>query len=529
MTTLRTCLPEVLDIIMDHLVIAVGIQKAVLLRTVHKAFDSAILNAICTRQVVDIDDPATPRLAHRMNPKLRGKILAQKSRAISNFSKGYVHAIANVNDALDMLLDGLDEEARARHESIAEFVILKEANDRITDKIKFQNILCGAAIIGNTSIARSMLLFDESKPTQATVNGVTPYFPTALTLAAATSNLEMVQFLLDNGARLETEARFWKMHQDLAELGDWNSHDENRHWSVLFELHPGALRAAVSGGNTNLVRLLLSPEHRLPTTSLEYLRAILAGARAGRLDLVDLLFVSIGKSLSDFKNLDKFMMWEAIRGDQSEVVQMLIKEGVDINALPYGDGYPLRGTLHLAASLGKTRPMKILLDEGANINAGPRSYGGLPLEGAAIRGQKDTVDILLDRGGDPARAFCAAANGSQAWLMKHLLSRFPEELTDVLVFQRCFREAVESRNLRAMDILVEAGAPINECYNDEGADNMLPIDRAMAYYGHSWVVEHLLALGSRITGNVQPRGWDHNVIVRKVLVTKRTWDWVGRY
>jgi hypothetical protein len=62
----------------------------------------------------------------------------------------------------------------------------------------------------------------------------------------------------------------------------------------------------------------------LDTDSTEYLRAILAGASSGRLDLIEALFQMIGKDLSEFHGLGGEMLLNAVRCDQKEVVQWLV-------------------------------------------------------------------------------------------------------------------------------------------------------------------------------------------------------------
>ncbi|SMQ50233.1 unnamed protein product [Zymoseptoria tritici ST99CH_3D1] len=421
------------------------------------------------------------------------------------------------------------EEVRARHEAIAESAIL--AKDDYLPRLERQNLLSGAIIIGDISTVRSVLLRDGPESEKATVSGTTPHFWEPLTLAASKGHQEIVQFLLDNGARLETQAElWWQDRHDLAQLADWNLHDERRHHTVLHSSSPSALRAAISGGHTGIVHLLLRLEHRLPTTSLEYLRAILTAAKVGRKDIMELVFDTIDQQLSDFENLGKFIMWEAIRGDQAEIVQWVLDHGVDVNACPVRDYYPIRGTLHLAASLGRTRLVELLLNRGANAIDGPPrgGYGGLPVEGAAMRGQRDAVELLLSHGADPARALYAAAAGSQSWLIKHLLSNHPQ-LTDEITLRTCFHFAIASCSLTAMTILVQAGASLNDCYEDDGVRLDTPINKALKQHGFSWVGEHLISLGAYPTDAEWASTRTSDLKVREVVVTKRTWDWVGRY
>jgi ankyrin repeat protein len=555
MAPIRHLAPEILDIIIENLVIDIGIQKAVLLRTVSKAFDNAILYAICTRQVVDVDDPATEYLLYRIDKRLKGKILYQKSRNVPSPTPRYLQAIAQANNELDLLLGVTDlEETRARHEAVAGAVvglyngnvmteedklrnlskgaaIIFSGEDTLTEELKLQYLLSGTAIVGDLPALKSLLTSDGTSPISEIVNGTNSYFHTPLTLAAARGHYGMVDYLLKQGARPGIESIFWKWDKDFIELKDCKG-DRFRY---LKDVRPSALRAAVSGGHSDLVRLLLRQEYRMPLRSPEYLRAILAATRAGHWNFVELLFETIGKQMSDSQNFVKHMMWEAIRGDQLEILEKILDQGADVDSCLADGGQPRRVALHLAASLGKMRIMKLLLDRGAKPNFGPIAleYIALPIDGAAQSGQKDAMDLLLQHGADPVRAFHAAAWGGQAWLMEDLLARFPE-LSQPLVLHNCFPRALTSCNLNAMTILVKAGLRLNEDYEADGIHRKAPIYRAMERYGPgpSWVIDHLISLGADVTGlGPIPERYkgQFDSSARGIHISEATWDWVGRY
>ena len=518
---------EIFNIIIEHLVIAIGIQKAVLLRTVNQAFDAAILQAICVSQVIDIDDPATPNLASQMVPTLRGKIIAVKSHFVDVASKSYISVVAKVSRTLDTLIGETNEElVKSRRESIAGAVILVDS-DPIDAKVEAQNLLSGAAIVGNLPVLKSLLERNESLSASADVNDLTPYFHSPLTLAAAWGHLGIVRHLLDCGARLDSVSSYWNEHRKLTDQADWNCQDEEIRYISLYQQGPSALRAAVLGGHEDIVHLLLRPQYRLHTTSLEYLRAVLAGARAGRLDLIEALFKAIGKDLSDFTDFGKEMIWAAIRCDQKEVVQMLLDNGVEINAFPYPDFRQYHGTLQLAASLGNTSMVRFLIERGADVSFNElHRAGNLPIEGAALCGQEEVVELLIEHGADPVMAFRSAAQGGQPRLLKSLLSRFIDlpyrEGGEIGII--AFWRACGARNLTAITILVEAGVSLNDRYEYSPE---LPLNLAKKYFG-PWLVNHLISLGAQETDEeTSAREREYNV--RGVRTSERTWEWVGKY
>jgi len=310
---------------------------------------------------------------------------------------------------------------------------------------------------------------------------------------------------------------------------DWGPQNEAslRHVCSYNDPPASALSAAVLGSYGDIVHLLLLPQYRLSSTKIEYLRAVQAGVRVGRLDLIQTLFETVGKSLSDFPGLGSEMIWEAIRYDQKEVVQMLLDNGVDINAFPDPDNRTLRGTLQIASSLGNTSMMRFLIERGADVNfVGLIRDGNLPIEGAARCGQEEAVELLLEQDADPARALQSAAEGGQSRVIKLLLDKFADlpQREEGDVGRRALWGALAGRNLTAITTLVEGGVSLNEGYEYSAT---LPINLAKQGSG-SWLVEHLISLGAQDTDTVAFTD-KYPVNVGRVLASERTWEWIGKY
>ena len=89
------------------------------------SFNAAILGAICTRQVVDIHDPATVRLARDMGPLLKAKILLGRIESLRTTEDPAFSVITDVSDALDELTKPTEEARQRQHLLIAEAVAPK--------------------------------------------------------------------------------------------------------------------------------------------------------------------------------------------------------------------------------------------------------------------------------------------------------------------------------------------------------------------------------------------------------------------
>jgi ankyrin repeat protein len=545
MASLQNIPMEIINLIVEQLVINIGIQKGLLLRSVSQKFNLAILEAVCVSQVVDIDDPATPDLAGQMHPALRGKILAAKSYTSNHADKTCtaLHVLTNVNSTLDRMIgETTPELVKVRHEAVAATININ-VDDEIDARIEAQNLLCGASIIGDLAVLKLVLEGGKTitLPAALGLNASSPYFDNHLSLAAGFGRIAILQYFLDHGARVDSMSNLWHSHdnhyQIFSELQDWNNHGENDRYATLDQEHPGALRAAVYGGHDVVVHLLLQPRYHLQHNSMEYLRAILAGAKSGRLKLIKLMFEVIGKNVSDFRELGNEMLWAAAYFGHSDIVHWLLDNGVDVNATTtyHEHTRPRRdGALGIAARRGHTSMVRLLIERAAVVNVDRMpGYGRVPIENASEYGQEEAMKVLLRYGADPCDALPAAAFGGQARLVMTLLSEYPGLIHKGVggdrnkggVGRLALRWAMAIGNLTIITMLVEAGVPLNDGYHKDAQ----PLNYAQSY-GYPWVVPHLLWLGAREDDPPVfiPGSWDLPES-RRCLVSERTWEWIGKY
>jgi Ankyrin repeats (many copies) len=80
------------------------------------------------------------------------------------------------------------------------------------------------------------------------------------------------------------------------------------------------------------------------------------------------------------------------------MVRLFLDQGAGVGALNRSGGTPL----HDAALSGNTDVINLLLDRGANVDVKERDSGATALMMAASIGRTDAVALLLRRGADPA-------------------------------------------------------------------------------------------------------------------------------
>ncbi|KAG6199054.1 hypothetical protein E4U35_006894 [Claviceps purpurea] len=530
---------DIWNLVIEQLVIIVGIKNAVLLRRTNKAFDAAIMKAICIAQVVDIHDPCTPYLGLDMDQSLRGKIALVKSRSNLAATQDLLVAIDSVNRKLDTLTGELDDMSREkRHLAVAETISSSNRTNYSTGKAydttwDAQNTLCGAVTIGDLHLVKSLLEERQTSMPSVEVDGSTPYFGRPLVIAAGLGYLDIVRYLLEKGARASLVFRRDKQTTDETDTVNRDSDTRWQFWLVGLEntdptSAPSALRAAVLGRHKHVLRELLLPEYGLASSKVEFLICLIAAAR-GDVEIVQMLLnVMEGEKLSDFRGLGQEMLWEAIRHDRKDVVQMLFDAGcVDANAFPYYPTRSLHGPLQWAAFLGKIDMMRFLLDRGADIHLnGLGRTGHSPVEGAAKSGQEEAVDLLLELGADPLLALRIAVKESQPRITKLVLDRFPDLLDrdDGQEGRLAMWHAVTRKNLRNITLLVERGVSLNDGYKESWE---IPVNAAKDGKGQ-WVVDHLLSLGAHDTSE-DVREEDCSLTTGLVQLEERTWQWVCKY
>ena len=103
--------------------------------------------------------------------------------------------------------------------------------------------------------------------------------------------------------------------------------------------------------------------------------------------------INIAKELPRGPEQQTLLKWATEKGD-TDVIKVLLQAGVEIN--PIG----VEGPIYIAAKMGHTATLKLLIDNGANSKT-TNSKGTSPLHVAAAEGHTDAVNVLLHAGAHP--------------------------------------------------------------------------------------------------------------------------------
>ena len=299
------------------------------------------------------------------------------------------------------------------------------------------------------------------------------YFGFPLRAAAEQGHFNVVRFLLEHGAHVSNEGGY----------------------ASCCRTEDTALKAASRRGDNNIVRLLLDPKYGLQTAGAAYDDAILAAVYRGHSDLAIYLLQKCKSA--DLKGLQVEMFMKACDVGNVHVVQTLLDKEVDVNSrgrcneygltraaqnghvqvvcllLERGAGFHWTygdiGALSLAAKYGREEVVKVLLDNGANVNAESGSGFGNPLREAAKNQHVNIMRLLLERGADIECERCGV-----------------EALDDAITW------GVEG----VIPVLVKAGVPIDGTDYDGEPGFPAPILVALMY-GQYRVVNLLTDLGAK--------------------------------
>ena len=248
-----------------------------------------------------------------------------------------------------------------------------------------------------------------------------------LNIAAEIGDTTKVKNLLKKGVNINERDRFGRTPLIYAAL---NGHD--RVINMLLASHADihakdhfdqtAFIAAVTGGHVNSAEILLKKGADPSAPNGEGVPPILIALGREDFEMVDLL-LKYGIENNSIDERGRTVLQRIIESNDTELVQTVLRRGVDE-----------RYIVHLAAGVGDTTLLKILLKNKIDINKRD-ALGRTPLLFALLYDRTQCAKMLLDQGAD---YFSLANNQGKTLLMV----------------------AAERRNIEGMKLLLHAGANI---------------------------------------------------------------------
>ncbi|XP_053594093.1 putative ankyrin repeat protein RF_0381 [Microplitis demolitor] len=300
---------------------------------------------------------------------------------------------------------------------------------------------------------------------------------TPLSLAVKNKNIDMVEYLLDNGADINSKNYF-------GGFSDWT-----------------ALDTAVEINDENIVRFLLNNKNcHVITKRAYYYTPLLTATQNNNLRIVKMLVEKIAQHDSCGKDMTNHVLpsfHRAVKHNLMEIAKYYLDTfNIDVNTKSGAGLSPL----DIAANENKLEMFKLLVDYGAEIKYSLKDryegyhHGGCPLYYAVEKGNAEMVDIILNRGtrvddvnktvNGKTILHLAVHSGSKD-IIERLLDRGVDinskcniekykEITPLLY-------AAIRRSNEIVSMLIEKGCDINELVSI-GSKRIYIIDIVLKYY-----------------------------------------------
>ncbi|KAL6793087.1 ankyrin repeat-containing domain protein [Trichoderma sp. SZMC 28012] len=319
--------------------------------------------------------------------------------------------------------------------------------------------LITASFFGFTEVVRILLSWGSN------VNVTDPKGKTALTFAIQNGHTKTAELLLQNGA-------------------DMTLLDNITGWPALFH--------AAYYGSVDIFRALLTQGADIKFTSRNGYDALLSATEGGQNSVIKVLLEhGIDVSSSRPKKAGT-PLGMAIRNGHYEVVELLLNNGANYNAVLETDWLPLT----LASYEGQVNIAKLFLGLGADINEST-SDGLTPLVNAIWNNKVDMVQFLLENGADPSiadpggcTALKAAIHVGNIEIVKLLLDNSVDLVVEDNRGLRPLHLAAHYGHVDIAKLLLERGFEAT----DTGTDGWTPL-HAAAHGGHLDTLDLFLSEG----------------------------------
>ena len=329
-------------------------------------------------------------------------------------------------------------------------------------------LLIGTVLVGNIESLKALL------SNNVNVNIVNKYFGSLLQASAARGSYEMALSLLEHGADVNAVCGDDKlMRRD------------------CYREEDTALGSAARRDHKQVVRLLLDPVYSLDSSCRGYENAVMDAVYAGHTEMV--IFLLKRGNRADISRICNEILWAASTSGSIELVQAMLDEGVDVNAVNLGGSR----ALEYAAYRGHAAIVSLLFERGADLNYVGSMWNAI--QAAARQGHQEVVQILLDHGADIntlgiryRTPLWEAAENQQSSMMRFLFSK-GADLAVEEIGDYAFSRAAFQGHEEVVRILAEMGVSVD---GDPDDPNPPPILNAIMHEQQR-MVKVLLELGAQ--------------------------------
>lgn len=474
-----------LECVIEHMVVTVGLYKAVRLRHVCSKFQSISSALFLLKMVVEVFDAEIQRAifttnlfnfnrrfhVRNMTPEyLRLWLMAKIARPAPNDRDAVSSAVTRDTKLLlaDIPTPGHEERRLAyvgslcdaiahnfAHEFSSFFDTMSQTDN--SSSVAGDDLLSAAAAVGDMNKVRCLLQEESRSYNRSRIYGH------ASANAARNGDKDMLTSIIETST--EPKDR----------LGLENS--------ICM-----ALVAACRAGQQDIVEYLLSLPSQIYFLDRDFDDGFEAGASNGHTDILRLLLPRL--STTSRNVVLSRSLRQASASGHILTVQYLLDSGSDLNSCQ-----PSGGALHLAARSGFSQVVRVLLDRGAEPSSWSRC--GQPLFFAAKNGHTEVVQILLEHGADVNAkghnhsVLARAARNGELTMVKFLL----DNGVDLMARGNGDRALEEAAKWGHEDVIRHlVGLGIN--VNGGGGHREPPILRAMVY-GQQHIVKLLVELGAK--------------------------------
>ncbi|XP_071323038.1 ankyrin-1 isoform X5 [Trachinotus anak] len=454
------------------------------------------------RKTKDLAEAAAQEQREKEEEKIKKRNRSRDRRRKADAATSFLRAArsGNLDKALDHIKNGLDINTANQNGLNGLHLASKEGHVKMVLELlhagieleattkKGNTALHIAALAGQEKVVAELVNYGANVNAQSHQKGFSPLY-----MAAQENHLEVVKFLLENGANqsLPTEDGFTPLAVALQQ-GHENVVALLINYGTKGKVRLPALHIAARNDDTRTAAVLLQNDPNPDVLSKTGFTPLHIAAHYENMSVAQLL-LNRGANVNFTPKNGITPLHIASRRGNVMMVRLLLDRGAQIDAKTKDELTPL----HCAARNGHVRIIEILLEHGAPIQA--KTKNGLsPIHMAAQGDHMDCVRQLLQYNAeidditlDHLTPLHVAAHCGHHRMAKVLLDKGAKANARALNGFTPLHIACKKNHMRSMDLLLKHSASL-EAVTESG---LTPLHVA-AFMGHLNIVKNLLQRGA---------------------------------